>query len=162
MPNVTPFFTTPLQYKISRVGQADTTIRLNHFQATENFSFALTGTVSSVSCDPNNWIINKVVGPSRDLTLGINPTSMESIDLQLNNSQIFIGPNPSNGLINIEKNTEDILFAEVFDINGNLILQSNFQKQLKIDLTNYVNGVYLINVLEKDKQLKLSQKIIKQ
>ena len=162
MPNVTPFFTTPLQYKISRVGQADTTIRLNHFQATENFSFALTGTVSAVLCDPNNWIINKVVGPSRDLTLGINPTSMESIDLQTNNTQIFIGPNPSTGLINIEKNTEDILFAEVFDVNGILILQSNFQKQLKIDLTNYVNGVYLINVLEKDKQLKLSQKIIKQ
>ena len=87
---------------------------------------------------------------------------MESIDLQINNTQIFIGPNPSSGLINIEKNTEDILFAEVFDLNGNLILQSNFQKQLKIDLTNYVNGVYLINVLEKDKQLKLSQKIIKQ
>ena len=162
MPNVTPFFTTPLQYKISRVGQADTTVRLNHFQATENFSFALTGTVSAVSCDPNNWIINKVVGPSRDLTLGINPTSMESIDLQTNNTQIFIGPNPSSGIINITKNNEDVLFAEVFDINGNLILQSNFQKQLKIDLTNYVNGVYLINVLEKDKQLKLSQKIIKQ
>ena len=50
----------------------------------------------------------------------------------------------------------------MFDVNGNLILQFNFQKQLKIDLTNYVNGVYLINVLEKDKQLKLSQKIIKQ
>ena len=39
----------------------------------ETYSINLTGTVTSISCDPNNWIINKTVGPTRDATLGIAP-----------------------------------------------------------------------------------------
>lgn len=64
-------------------------------------------------------------------------------DLGLSNSiltKTTIYPNPTNSLINISSQ-DKVELAEIFDLNGKLILKSN-QKQ--IDVSNLSKGTYII------------------
>lgn len=164
MPNVTPLFITPLEYKISRTGYADTTIRVSHAIATENYSFALNGTVTAVVCDPNNWIINKVVGPTRDATLGVivEPPSTTGVleNEELNN--FYIGPNPTNGFLSIHKTSAELCKAQVMDLNGKLISEQAFYTHASFDLSNYSIGIYVVKIIDKDGKETYTQKIIKE
>lgn len=161
MPNVTPLFITPMQYKISRTGFADTTIRVAHNLAIENYSFALNGTVTSVVCDPNNWIINKTIGPSRDLTLGNNTSTNDLNELIINSTEISIGPNPTYGNLLISKKSKENCMAKIFDGFGNFLFEQMFEFNLTINLFNYATGIYTVKIIDKDQKIICTQKIIK-
>ncbi len=167
MPSVTPLFITPLEYKISRAGKADTTVRLIQNNAVENYSFCLTGTITAVVCDPNNWIINKTVGPARDATLGIRPVvtppntnGIEELATKYNG--ISIGPNPCKGLLNIQNPFNAPGKVQMTDINGKVVLDKKLEVQTSFDLSAFASGVYMIRVSDAEGHTQYSQKIIKQ
>lgn len=156
MPGVTPVFITPVQYKITRTGAADTVISVMHTSTVEVYSFNLLGTVTGITCDPNNWLINKVAGPFYDanLTLNINEHSEDV--------EISAWPNPTKGLFTITCKQGLEGKAEICDINGKLIFTKFFANETTLDIGNYANGIYILKLLGSDGSVRYSQKIVKQ
>jgi len=166
-PLVTPLFITPLEYKISRIGYADTTIRVLHSNAVEIYTINLTGLVSSMAVDPNNWIINKAIGPTRDATLGITVIDPPPVDTTgISEAELFneikIGPNPTKGNLIITNPLNAGGTAKIFGLNGQLLLEKSLSKEFTIELSNYASGIYLVKIYDENKTERFSQKIIKQ
>ncbi len=83
-------------------------------------------------------------------------TSIGSVSL-LESSGVLIYPNPSNGLINIELNTNAEI--ELADVNGKNIIKENLVNEKNtIDLQNFSEGIYFLSVKISEKTLR--QKII--
>lgn len=155
MPSSVPLFITPMEYKLARTGYPDTTIRVMHSNTTENYTVNLLGTVTSVTVDPNQWVINKVTGPTKDITLGVDENYVWAND-------ITITPNPSNGIyeINSEKAFEGSV--EVVDVTGKLILSQPATSKNQIDITREASGVYYLAMKDKSGNIIRSAKLIKE
>ncbi len=156
MPSSIPLFITDMDYRISRTGKADTIVRLNHAQATENYTLALTGTVTSVFLDPNNWVLNKVVGPVKDPSLGVNGLNELSSE-----SSLFIGPNPTSDVLNVYLYTNQKAVVEVLDISGKIVLSQNINNHAEFDISKFANGIYTVNIKNDNNELLKSTKVVK-
>lgn len=155
VPASVPLFITPIEYKISRSSMADTIVRFDHSQAVENFGFNLTGTVTAVAVDPHNWLINKAVGPTKDVTLvGINELAQHV--------EVFVGPNPTSDVLNVNTYQKNPVVIELLNLNGQLIKSVNCQGMTQFDMSALSNGMYLVNVKETSGNLIHSVKILKQ
>jgi len=79
----------------------------------------------------------------------------------LNNTEIFINkikvfPNPTNGILffNSDFFMKDIpIIAQVFDLGGRLVL-SEETKEEEIDLSNFENGIYILELQQRNKITK--------
>ena len=155
MASVTPLFITHLDYKISRVSKPDTIVRMLHSQLVENYTLTLTGTVTAVSVDPNNWILNKVVGPTLDNT--IITTGIEELEETIFN----IGPNPTSDIVLVTLNNNNVYQFELTDVTGKLIAKKEFSKQTSFDLSKYSNGIYILSLKNNRNEIVQSKKIVK-
>jgi hypothetical protein len=57
-----------------------------------------------------------------------------------------IYPNPTNGIVNISSNGNELSELTVKDITGKIVLVKNFQSVISINLDNYGKGVYIVDV----------------
>ena len=78
-------------------------------------------------------------------------------------NELFVYPNPTNGLVNINLQTSYTNLAiEVINTIGQIIYKQNFNKStdLKLDLTELVVGVYFVKIYAEDKSttIKLMKK----
>jgi hypothetical protein len=81
----------------------------------------------------------------------------------LNSSEFYISPNPTDGATNIQfQNGSDIVKVEVINMNGQLIKQYNdsFAENLQIDFSDFESGIYLIRA--SSKRSVITKKIVKQ
>lgn len=105
-------------------------------QAPANFTSGTTGYLNSMTID---WV----------------PTisSVESVNEK---TEVNIFPNPSTGIINV--NFDEATSITVENILGSLVYKENLQnngvKSRSIDLTNFANGIYVVNVINGDKSSK--------
>jgi aminopeptidase N len=160
MPSVTPLFITPLEYKIARVGKPDTVIRVMHSNTVEIYTLSLTGTVTSVICDPKNWIINKVSGSIRDVNLGIaNPVGIVETGIR---GGFNISPNPATEMVKITNNEGLCGKAGLYDLNGKLIAEKDLVRETQFNLQNYPSGIYLVRITDHQGKLTHCEKVIKQ
>lgn len=155
MPSSVPLFITDMDYRISRTGKPDTIVRLNHAQATENYTLALTGTVTSVFLDPNNWILNKTVGPVKDATLGVN--GIEEIETV----KVFVGPNPTAEELNIALYNNEKVLIELIDMNGKLIINQTINGHAEFNVGKFANGIYTLNIKNQQNEILKSTKVVK-
>ena len=154
-PSSVPLFITPIEYKITRSGFPDTTVRVMHSNAIETYTFNMLGTPTGVICDPNNWLINKVIGPAVDNSLGLH----ENENLF---STITVGPNPTKGSFTLSNDQNIEGKAEVFDMTGKKLLEKKLGAETTFDLGNYANGIYILKISDTNGRERSSQKIIKQ
>lgn len=157
MPSSVPVFITPMEYKLTRVSAPDTVIRVMHNLNTEIYNIALSGTVTGVSVDPNNWVINKTIGPVNDVNLlpsGINEATIDT--------KWLVTPNPSNGVFEIRSNNTSVKQFDVVDMTGKIILKGNFNSDARIDITDKANGVYVLKVKDSSNNLIYTHKLIKE
>ena len=157
-PSSIPLFITPMEYRITRTAMPDTLVRVMHSNAIETYTINMLGTPTGVTCDPNNWVINKVIGPTSDPSLGGVGISENSILF----SSIKIGPNPTKGIFTLsnEQNLEGK--AEVFDLSGKKIMEKKLSSEVTFDLSNYANSIYILKISDLNGNEKYSQKIIKE
>jgi aminopeptidase N len=155
VPSSVPLFITPMEYKIVRSGAPDTIVRVTHSNTIEYYTIPnLLGTVTGVVCDPNNWVINKVVGPSLDATLiGIN-------EIENTFASVKVGPNPTRNYFTIS-NVKEQGKMELFDISGKSILRRNLEDNMTIDLSGFSSGVYILKLSDNSGIERQSQKIVK-
>ena len=83
-----------------------------------------------------------------DITYNGNLTSFSS--LKSNSFSIF--PNPSNEIINISLSKDEIKEILIFNAFGEKITQKNLiiESNLKVDLSDYSNGIYFIVAVNND------------
>lgn len=156
MPGVTPLFVTPMEYRISRTGRPDTTIRVMHSSPTEIYEFPLTGTITTVRCDPANWVINKTIGPAYDATLS---TGIPQVSAP---GEMSIGPNPAAGLFTVNNPARLSGNVMVWDLAGKLIVDKPLDGNTLIDLTRYAHGLYEVRVVNQDGGQLYSGKLIQE
>ena len=154
-PSSVPLFITPMEYKLTRTGFPDTTVRVMHSNAVENYTFSLLGTVTGVVCDPNNWVINKVIGPTFDSSLGFDELGASVYDIK-------IGPNPTKGIVAINTTQSFEGRVIVLDINGKQLIDKKLGSETTLDISAYANGIYLVKITDASGKEKYSQKIIKE
>lgn len=153
-PTSVALFITPIEYKLARTGYPDTIVRVMHSNTTENYTIALLGTVTSVTVDPNQWVINKVIGPTKDITLSVD-------NFNATGNEISISPNPTSGIINVNFAQDTKGTAEVFDVSGKLILKESLNANLKIDISNKESGVYMVVLKDENGAPFKTEKVIK-
>ncbi|MEA3451715.1 MAG: T9SS type A sorting domain-containing protein [Bacteroidota bacterium] len=101
----------------------------------------LTGDVRmSASIDENDNYHVLVTGANGSLEIVYEEET--NIIQNLQNTQISIFPNPTNGIINIETQ-EEINKITVLDVTGKMILETT---NTKIDLTNKKKGIYILKI----------------
>ncbi len=144
-PNVTPTFTNPLEIRFSRTFLPDTTIRFDIQSNDENFVIQNMSSILNVSSvDPNNWIINRVGSIVYDNAF------MASNEELSNEELIEIFPNPNNGLFTISVKKPGSYKVDILDTKGRIIAQKNFDKNIQLDLTKEVKGLYLLQITSVD------------
>jgi hypothetical protein len=76
-----------------------------------------------------------------------NGSQNQSIGELTNNLDIGIYPNPATDILNIELNISTEYQLSIFDISGKLLYtQQSNNKQLKVDLSHYSPGIYLVKI----------------
>ena len=81
------------------------------------------------------------------------------IDIELTNN-ILIYPNPTNNILNIDLKGNTANKLIILDINGREIKEYKLNKdETQIDLSNLINGAYIIRVYDKKEMIYQSQVI---
>jgi len=153
-PSSVPLFITNVDYRISRTGMADTIVRLFHGQSIENYTIALSGTVTSIATDPNNWILNKDSINMKDITLN-------TIQQNEKSAFVFVGPNPTSNALNIYLYDNGHATLEMFDIAGKLVLTQNFNTHLALDISSFANGIYNVSIKNNKGESIKNTKVVK-
>ncbi len=99
---------------------------------------------ASINSAVNNVSGIKIIIGKNSLTSSIGQTAniIEPIEAS-------IYPNPSKGLLNIECASKNLSSVQVFDITGQLILEStneNENSKMSLDISNNKNGLYIIKI----------------
>jgi len=92
----------------------------------------------------NNKGVTYTNGNAIGVRLLMNGGWLSLNENKLNDIKIY--PNPSEGIINIQLIQNDKYDIAVYDVIGNLLLQSNNQGNSIIDLSSFGDGVYIINL----------------
>lgn len=80
---------------------------------------------------------------------------------EMDNYLINVYPNPVVDVLNIEIDNFEETMCIIRNLNGQIILQSNFQSRGKIQLSGVTSGVYFVELYAQDNLLQIG-KIIKQ
>ena len=134
--STTPLFITPIEYKIIYTG-GDTTLRVMHSQKQMVHKIIINKTVSAISIDPNNWIINRGTAAKDPTIVGLNE--------QLNNQTIMqVFPNPASQQIQINgvNPSSNVL---VFDALGRVQISTTL-KNNHLDISSLNAGLYWVEV----------------
>lgn len=158
-PSATPLFITPMEYRIARTGMQDTTIRVMHNNALELYKIPMHGTVTSVTIDPNNWVINRTLGPTFDPNLGVDVTGITE---NIAGSTVRIGPNPTKGTFEVLNTNGQTFNVKVFDLSGKFLFAKTISQETSVDLSNYSKGIYVVQVLDASSKMLFSQRIVKE
>ena len=145
-PNITPTFTNDIDVKFQRIGLPDTTIRFSVNSNSELYTINNIGQITgSMTIDPENWIIN-----ANGNIIETNTLNSE-IDLT-GNSNLYISPNPSNGIFHIH-NLNTNAEITVRDMEGKIRKELLYNPGEFIDIKDLGKGIYLIDIqLDKNKK----------
>jgi len=107
---------------------------------TSTVGFTKGTTPSTVTPAATNWLTG--------VTLIWTPATTTGIEENASNPSISVAPNPSNGIFNVDfKNANNI---KVFNALGVLVYDEKIEQTAEgtkaIDLSNFSNGMYFINV----------------
>jgi hypothetical protein len=108
----------------------------------------------SISCFRQNSI---TIYPDTITNCGLI-TSAKPIEIQ--NDQLRIYPNPSNGSFTIEFDKSlNIKEIRLTDLLGKIVFQQQTDNRTKIEITNLRNEIYILTIIDKD-NLLINKKII--
>ena len=150
-----PVFEMPVQIKFDFAGGGDTTITVWNDEQTQEFIFQFENTVSSVTIDPDKWILRKTEFDP-DIPVGL-PENME------NAIRVFPNPFQNKLVFNISKEVSLAGDITLYSVKGEKISTTHFLKsgQIKINTNTLQNGSYFYKVSNSKGLLIKSGKILK-
>jgi aminopeptidase N len=148
MPNVTPTFTNPIDLKLTRPGNSDTTIRFDITSNANTFQITGIGTINnSIVIDPSNWIVNQNGTIVMNELLDLNSLTTEP--------GITLYPNPSSDEIRIQQLVSPATYI-IYDMFGKIQQKGTAANNQPISLKSLLAGSYLMVIETDGKQLKKS------
>lgn len=81
-----------------------------------------------------------------------------------NNASIMLNiyPNPANSFTNIQLNKDGVFYIKIVDIYGKLFLAKPINRSTELDLSDIAKGLYNVEILDEEKEIVVSGKLIKQ
>jgi aminopeptidase N len=153
-PSVTPTFTNPIDLRFIRQGMSDTLIRFDVAANSQQFYISNFGTLSStITVDPQNWIINNIGTIIQDNSL-VNLNEMNE-----NSTALTIVPNPNNGIFTIG-NQQANCWVSVLNMQGKNILNKQLAPNELIDLQDFGKGTYLLEIKNSENSEAKTLKLI--
>jgi aminopeptidase N len=135
-PTSVAIFATPLSIKLT-AAQGDTIVKVYNNQATQLYQFAWGNTMTGMSIDPNNDILNKTSSITNDPKLGIE---------NIAGTGITVSPNPSDTgwlITGIERG----MVLALTDMLGRTVYCSSAQSdRVLIPASQLPAGVYLLSL----------------
>lgn len=140
--SATPTFTNPLEVRLARSGGVgDTIIRVDIASNLQQYVFSNLGNVTNLTgLDPNNWVINELGTIVKDINF---TTSIENV---MSQNDYLISPNPSNGNYVVTTGMNGVHAYRILDTRGRLITSGSFTGTTKLDLTQQLNGNYILQL----------------
>lgn len=128
------------------------------------------GTITGYKVD---WTLGETVietftGSANILTQGMHQTKLLVTGLQeltIPGLEVRVYPNPTRDLLKIEviQTGNDLFRYELFDIAGRKIVLKEMHSNIEeIDMSSYVSGIYMLHVLNPNREHVKVCKIIKQ
>ena len=143
VPAVTPFFDTEVDYRLTFTNGTTQTVRLRQSQPTQTFALTVSGTVTSVAIDPNQWVMDlPTAAPTRDNTLLATRATAGTPELVL-------FPNPCRDQLQLSVlPAVGQVTALVLDATGRTVLrQAVAAAQPQIDTHALAPGLYYLRLL---------------
>ncbi len=135
-PSITPLFTTPIEIQVSRTNKSDTILRIPITSNNQKAEFPAEYKLKEVTnIDPNNFIVNQI------------EQFTTSLDTMKDN--LFIYPNPTTDLLYIELKNPSNTTLKLISMDGKLILENSFTKEMQVDMRTQSPGNYLL-ILENE------------
>ena len=133
---------------------------------TINISVVITNNIAGVSClieDVLYWeeteVIPGVFTYRWEFLYG-NVGSTFSVN-DLKPTSISVYPNPSNDLINIKLDDNQLSKIELYDITGKLLFKKNLKaNNYVLNIANYPSGIYLLKIFNQNSMF-INKKVIK-
>ena len=147
---VTPLFKGKMEYRINFSGGSDTTVVCYQTANFNTFKFHVGGAVTSVTVDPENWVVNGV----GSITVGVDESAGAALGFS-------VSPNPVENDLTVyflpEIGRKKIIIS---DLSGRTVLEDNIESLVwSRDLSSIPAGIYHIGVItSKDRQI---QKFVK-
>lgn len=83
-------------------------------------------------------------------------TGINAVEAGVNAVSVF--PNPSSSAINFETPSQSAKTISIYDINGKFIESKSLNTSLKLDVSNYANGIYSYKIISADNNFIKSAK----
>ncbi len=99
---------------------------------------------SSAIFIPNDQ--NYTNGNAFAIRVNLGDNTYNNVGITENTNAFSIYPNPTNGIVNISSNGNELSELTVKDITGKIVLVKNFQSIISINLDNYGKGVYIVDI----------------
>lgn len=140
-------FEVPLEYKLNFAG-GDSIIRFTPSQNEESFQLYMPTVITSVSVDPENWLLKKVSKLVRNTNLKGKPViTVTGIDPEEKNS-FSVYPNPATKKVNVAYKGNELFNLILTDIHGRPIInQSNIHRESEINLGALTQGIYILQIM---------------
>lgn len=126
------FFPLKIPFRATGAGR-DTTFILNHTEPNQELTFDLGFRVDELEFDPDYWLLAR-------------NTLVQGTHVDLSSVQVF--PNPSTNSLSVFMQDRKVDKLELIDLQGRVLqdidVQSLKGKTTIIDISNLVNGIYLI------------------
>ncbi len=125
-----------------------------------------TGQFQNIDINPQNegGVIHVTITKQNYLRYNSN-VNVGMVDISENNifDKIFtVGPNPSNGFINIERSGKaEFQSATVYSLTGKMVYKSSLKKKNTINISNLTNGTYMLVIVSENGDV-FTKKIIKE
>ncbi|HEX8330349.1 MAG TPA: M1 family aminopeptidase [Hymenobacter sp.] len=141
-PTTTPFFDTEVDYRLTFANGTTQTVRLRQSQPIETFTFPVTGTVTSVTVDPDQWILDlPTAAPIRDNTLLATRPAAGVAALELY-------PNPCRDYLHLAALPGTARTAVAVDAVGRVVLrQALSTAQPRVTTQALAPGLYYLRLL---------------
>jgi aminopeptidase N len=141
-PGVTPFFDTDVDYRLTFSDGSSRTIRVHQGQATINYSTPVTGTVTSVEVDPDQWILNQPGSTTFDSSLALATRSSSTI------LPLTVYPNPCREQLLLQDLPAARATAEVLDVTGRVVLRQGIEAASpRLRTASLAPGIYGLRLL---------------
>ena len=94
-----------------------------------------------------------------ELNYFVSDYSHKQLQILVKQNQVKVFPNPSNDVFQVDLENQEVKSIRVFSILGQLKIESQFSNT--ISLTNFENGIYLMEITTKDNE-RVIKKILKE
>ena len=147
-PATTPFFDTDVDYRLYFTNGTTQTVRLRQSQAITQLTLPITGTVSRVDIDPDQWVLEQNSGATQDPNLVLaNKASLALAPLTMY-------PNPCHDQLRLEALPATRVVAEVLDATGRRVARQTLATAAPVLNTQALAaGLYQLRLLSPDGQL---------